>query len=137
MLPSQQQEPLLCDENPTRPFQSVSADFFTTAGKFFLVYADRFSGWPAVVPCSSDTTSAATIRYFRHLFRDLCIPVRLRTDCGPQFTSREFAIFLERWGVRHYKSTPHYPESKKHKAPHCQGGPLREYRLRGIRKGTS
>jgi len=64
MLPSQQQEPLLCDENPTRPFQSVSADFFTAAGKFFLIYADRLSGWPAVVPCNSDTTSAATIRHF-------------------------------------------------------------------------
>ncbi|XP_037803612.1 uncharacterized protein LOC119598044 [Penaeus monodon] len=111
MLSSQPQELLLCDKNPTRPLQSVSADFFTVAGKFFLVYAAQLSGWPAVVPCSSDTTSAATIRYFRHLFRDVGVPVHLRTDCGPQFTSREFVTFLERWGVRHYKSTPHYPQS--------------------------
>ncbi|XP_037772737.1 uncharacterized protein LOC119568354 [Penaeus monodon] len=114
MLPSQQQEPLLCDENPTKPFQSVSDDFFTAAGKFFLVYADRLSGWLAVVPYGSDTTSAATIRHFRHLFRDLGVPVHLRTDCGSQFTSWKFVIFLEHWGVRHYKSIPHYPQSNGH-----------------------
>lgn len=114
MQPSQQQEPLLCDDHPTRPFESVSADFFSAAGKSFLVYTDRLSGWPAVVPCGSDTTSAATIRHFRHLFRDLGVPVRLRTDGGPQFTSREFNRFLERWGVRHAITTPYYPQSNGH-----------------------
>ncbi|XP_050706789.1 uncharacterized protein LOC126992173 [Eriocheir sinensis] len=114
MLPSQQQEHLLCDDNPTRPFESVSADFFTAAGKHFLVVVDRLSGWPVVVTCGSDTTSAATIRYFRRLFRDLGVPVRLRTDGGPQFTSRELAEFLERWGVRHNVSSPNYPQSNGH-----------------------
>lgn len=113
MQPSQQQEPLRCDDNPTRPFESVSADFFT-AGKSFLVIADRLSGWPVVVSCGSDTTSAATIRHFRQFFRDLGVPVRLRTDGGPQFASQEFAAFLERWGVRHDMSTPHYPQSNGH-----------------------
>ena len=114
MQPSQQQEPLLCDDNPTRPFESVSADYFSVAGKHFLVLADRLSGWPVVVSCGTDTTSSATIRHFRHLFRDLGVPVRLRTDGGPQFTSRELADFLERWGIRHIVSTPHYPQSNGH-----------------------
>ena len=114
LKPSQQQEPLQCDDHPTRPFESVSADFFNVAGKSFLVIVDRFSGWPVVVSCGSDTTSSATIRHFRRLFRDLGVPVRLRTDGGPQFASREFADFLERWGVRHNMSTPHYPQSNGH-----------------------
>ena len=67
-----------------------------TAGKNFLVVADRLSGWP-VVSCGTDTTSSATIRHFRRIFRDLGVPVRLRTDGGPQFASREFAEFLEQW----------------------------------------
>ncbi|KAG0725569.1 hypothetical protein GWK47_038385 [Chionoecetes opilio] len=114
MRPSQQQEPLLSDDDSTRPFESVSADFFTVVGKSFLVIADRLSGWPVVVPCGSDTMSAATIRQFRYYFRDVGVPVRLRTDRGPQLTSRDFAAFLDRWGVRHMVSSPHYPQSNGH-----------------------
>ncbi|XP_076044722.1 uncharacterized protein LOC143027334 [Oratosquilla oratoria] len=56
LRPSQQQEPLLCDDRPTWPFESVSADFFHVAGKSFLVIADRLSGWPVIVSCTQDTT---------------------------------------------------------------------------------
>ncbi|XP_045135665.1 uncharacterized protein LOC123518729 [Portunus trituberculatus] len=61
--------------------------------------------------CGVDTTSSATIHHFRQLFCDLGVPVRLRTDGGPQFVSQEFTAFLERWGVHHNMSTPHYPQS--------------------------
>ncbi|XP_064083067.1 uncharacterized protein LOC135199081 [Macrobrachium nipponense] len=57
MQPSQQQEPWLCNENPSRPFESVSADFFSVAGKSFLVYVDRLSGWPLVVKFGTNTTA--------------------------------------------------------------------------------
>ena len=116
LLPSQQQEPMMktTDEPPSRPFESVSADFFTVAGKMFLVYVDRLSGWPVVAACGTDTTAASTIRFCRTFFRDLGVPVRLRTDGGPQFTSSDFQDFLRRWGVRHDVSTPHYPQSNGH-----------------------
>ncbi|XP_064081863.1 uncharacterized protein LOC135198221 [Macrobrachium nipponense] len=42
------------------------------------------------------------------------VPLRLRTDGGPQFTSKEFADFTERWGVHHITSSPHYPQSNGH-----------------------
>ncbi|XP_068226633.1 uncharacterized protein [Palaemon carinicauda] len=114
MQPSQQQEPLLCNENPSRPFESVSADFFSVAGKSFLVYVDRLSGWPVVVKFGTNTTAEVTTRHFSHIFRDLGVPVRLRTDGGPQFTSSEFKNFLTRWGVQHVISTPYYPQSNGH-----------------------
>ena len=99
MQPSQQKEPILCDDKSSRPFQSASADFFSAAGKFFMVYVDRLSNWPVVVKCGNDTTTSATIRHFCHIFRDLGVPVRLRTDGGPQFTSQAFEEFSQRWGV--------------------------------------
>ena len=80
----------------------------------FLVYVDRLSGWPVVAACGTNTTAASTIRFCRMFFRDLGVPVRLRTDGGPQFTSSEFEDFLRRWGVRHDISTPHYPQSNGH-----------------------
>lgn len=40
---SQQQEPLLSDDHPTRPFESVSNDFFNMAGKAFLVIAEQLT----------------------------------------------------------------------------------------------
>ncbi|XP_068216653.1 uncharacterized protein [Palaemon carinicauda] len=46
--------------------------------------------------------------------REVGVPLRLRTDGGPQFTSREFADFAERWGVHHITSSPHYPQSNGH-----------------------
>ncbi|XP_050710137.1 uncharacterized protein LOC126994907 [Eriocheir sinensis] len=114
LLPSQQQEEYKNDDHPTRPFESMSADHFSVAGKAFLVIADRLSGWPVVFPCGRDTTADATIRQFRSYFRDLGVPLRLRTDGGPQFTSSAFKQFLTRWGVRHTVTSPHYPQSNGH-----------------------
>lgn len=84
------------------------------AGKSFLVIVDRFSGWPVVYSCGSDTTTAATIHQFQSYFSDNGAPVRLRTDGGPQFTSRAFQDFLRSWGVRHIITSPHHPQSNGH-----------------------
>ena len=112
--PSQQKEPLLNDDHPTRPFESVSADIFVVGGKSFMVIVDRLSGWPVVIPCTGDTTSSTTIRFFCRYFREVGVPLRLRTDGGPQFTSQEFWHFMDRWGVRHVITSPHYPQSNGH-----------------------
>ncbi|XP_064103387.1 uncharacterized protein LOC135213340 [Macrobrachium nipponense] len=90
------------------------ADFFSVAGKSFLVYVDRLSGWPVVVKFGTNTTAEVTTRHFSHIFRDFGVPVRLMTDGGPQFTNSEFKNFLGRWGVQHVMSTPHYLQSNGH-----------------------
>ena len=46
-LPSNVKEPLRQEETPSRPFESASADLFSYAGKHYLVYVDRLSGWPS------------------------------------------------------------------------------------------
>ena len=42
------------------------------------------------------------------------MPVRLRTDGGPQFSSSTFREFMNDWGVKHIMSSPHYPQSNGH-----------------------
>lgn len=114
LQPSLQKEPLRNDDTPQRPFESISADYFSVAGKSFLVIADRLSGWPVVFPSHGDTTAHSTIKMFCKFFRDTGVPLRLRTDGGPQFASAEFKNFMERWGVHHLVTSPHNPRSNGH-----------------------
>ncbi|XP_069975985.1 uncharacterized protein [Penaeus vannamei] len=81
--------------------------------KSFLVIADRLSGWPVLVPCKGDTTALNTIRFFCRYFREVGVPLRLQTDGGPQFTSKEFRNFVKRSGVFHVVTSPH-PQSNGH-----------------------
>ncbi|XP_043188392.1 uncharacterized protein K02A2.6-like [Amphibalanus amphitrite] len=109
------QEPMAVDPPPTRIFEDVSSDLFSYAGRCYFVYVDRLSGWPVVHQLPrGDTTSHQIIKALRDAFVNLGVPVRLRTDGGPQYKSREIASFLKRWGVHHVVSTPYYPQSNGH-----------------------
>lgn len=65
---SQQKDPYMCDNHPTRPFESVSAYFFIVEGKSFLVIVDRLS---QCGPCRRDTTISTTIRSFCNCFKEV------------------------------------------------------------------
>ena len=47
----------------------------------------------------------------RDYFCRTAAPDLLWSDGGPQFTSHQFADFLQTWGVTHVTSSPHYPQS--------------------------
>jgi hypothetical protein len=47
-------------------------------------------------------------------FVELGVPMRLRSDNGPQFDAGIFQAALQRWGVAWGNSTPHYPQSNGH-----------------------
>ncbi|XP_063886394.1 uncharacterized protein LOC135114421 [Scylla paramamosain] len=51
---------------------------------------------------------------FCRYFHEIGVPLRLRTDGDPQFTSQEFRSFAEQWGVRHIVTSPHYPQANGH-----------------------
>lgn len=113
-LPSQQKEPLMDDPAPKRVFESVSADFFSAAGKCFLVYVDRLSGWPVVAKFPHDATARELISTLRKIFASTGVPNVLRSDGGPQFTARVTREFMKRWQVDHCISTPYFPQSNGH-----------------------
>ena len=60
-LPSHAPEPLLVEPPPSRPFECAASDLFQLAGHYFLVYTDRFFGWPTVGTCGRTATSAQVI----------------------------------------------------------------------------
>ena len=59
----------------------------------------------------SDTTFFNTMKVMRDLFCCTAAPDAIWSDGGPQLTSCSFEAFLRDWGVRHYISSPHYPQS--------------------------
>lgn len=113
-LPAQQQEPLMRDPLPSRVFEDVSVDLFQSGSLHFLVYADRLSGWPIVHQWRHDPSAREVTQAIVENFVDLGVPVRLRSDNGPQFDSNLFQTKLRQWGVQWGNSTSEYPQSNGH-----------------------
>ena len=104
----------MSDPLPTFVFQDVSADLFQHGNPHVLVYADRLSGWPVVHQWRRDPTAREVIQAVVHNFVELGVPMRFRSDNGPQFDAGVFQETLKRWGVAWGNSTPHYPQSNSH-----------------------
>ena len=52
------------------------------------------------------TTSTKTIEVLRSIFSRNGIPAQIVSDNGSQFSSDEFATFMKRNGIKHFKSAP-------------------------------
>lgn len=113
-LPKQQKEPIIQLPTPTRVFEVVSADFFEYAGRTYLVYADRLSGWPWVCHMGRSASAHQLTTSLRQAFSATGVPVLLLSDGGPQFTAKKTQDFLTKWGVKHQLSSPHYPQANGH-----------------------
>ncbi len=112
--PSQQKVTMISDQPATRAFEDTSADLFSYGKCHYLVYVDRISGWPVVHAWRADPTSQQVMNLLPQDFAVYGIPLRLRTDGGPQFMSASFKNFLEEWNIASGISSPHYPHSNWH-----------------------
>ena len=59
IAPSQSDEPIILTERPEYPFQKVVADYFELEGQYYLLYADRYSGWLSVVKIGRNDRDAS------------------------------------------------------------------------------
>ena len=101
---SQQKEPMIPWEIPSRPWQTVSADMFYVQQAWFLVVVDYYSKFPFVKKLHN-ITARAVVNEMKILFAENGIPRSLQCDNGTQFTSGEF----EQLGFEIVTSSPHYP----------------------------
>ena len=102
------------EEEPSRTFQSVSTDYFDHAGKQFLIYTDRLSGWPMVQMFGQEATAVKLITTLRKFFSATGVPEVLRSDGGPQYKAKVLDSFFKDWSVRQYKSSPYYHQGNGH-----------------------
>jgi hypothetical protein len=109
--PSQPKEPDI-KTVASFPMENVSVDLFHLANKTYLVMVDRYSGFPFVEHLRSTSTEGVT-RALISWFHDFGIPVRIRSDGGPQFRS-EFQDFCKKLGIIHELASPYNPRSNGH-----------------------
>ena len=112
LLPSQQKEPLI-QTIASRPFEKVSTDLFEIAKKFYLILADRYSGWPEVGKLKRTGTSDVT-DLLQQWFIQHGKPCQIRHDGGPNVDSKEFEDWCKSQGIEHIPSSAYYPQSNGH-----------------------
>ena len=103
-------EPMIPTELPDYPWQKIETDLFQLKGATYLVVVDYFSRFPEVQKLRI-TTSEGIIRTLKGIFARHGIPETVVSDNGPQYASKEFADFAERYDFIHVTSSPHYAQS--------------------------
>ena len=105
--PSPPAAPLHPWEWPSKPWSRIHF-----AGPFlghnYLVLVDAYSKWMDVVLMKS-ITSAKTIEKLRIIFSTHGLPLKIVTDNGATFTSKEFCQFVKQNGIKHVTSAPYHP----------------------------
>ena len=85
--PSQPLGPPLAAQEPVYPFQCICADYFKYKCCNYMVFVDRYSGWPIVQ--QSRDGSSCLIKCLRENFVTFGITDELSSDGGPEFTTEE------------------------------------------------
>lgn len=95
---------------PDLPWMEVASDIFDWEGEQYLLTIDYYSRYIEVDKLP-DMSSSATIECLKAQFARHGIPEKLRSDNGPQYSSREFRDFCKEYGIEHTTSSPLYPQS--------------------------
>ena len=113
-MPSQARTMPIEPHIPTTPFESLACDYFHYTGNYYLVAADRLSGWVELSQIkvgSNDSGAQGLCTALRRLMVTFGVPVEVSSDGGPEFISGETQSFFKRWGIRHRLSSVAFPSS--------------------------
>ena len=105
-------EPLKMTPLPNGPWKEVSMDFAGPypSGEYIMVVIDEHSRFPEVEILTS-TSARAVIPKLDAILSRQGIPVVLKSDNGPPFTSIEFKKFAEHMGFQHRHITSCWPKA--------------------------
>ena len=110
--PSQPAGFTVSQPSPDYPFQMIVADYFSLHGHNFLVIADRFTGWNAIVSTPQRKFDG---QHLVTIMRDFCatwnIPEHINTDGGPQMMRGVLKIWTKDWDITHRPSSAYFPHS--------------------------
>ena len=103
-------EPLISHEIPDRPWAKIGTDIFTIHDKNYLITVDYYSNFWEVdyLPDMNSKTIIGKLK--THLAR-YGIPDQIISDNGPQYISKEFQDFCNKWDIEHLTSSPYNSKS--------------------------
>ena len=103
-------EPLEPTNLPTGPWQYLAIDLLgpLPSGHSILVVIDYYSRYYEIA-IMKDTTSEKIIDSLENIFLHHGLPMCIRSDNGPQFTSEGFKQYLKDINVKHLRTTPLHP----------------------------
>jgi len=90
-----QKETLMPTPIPEGPWQVVGTDLFQLENKDYLIVTDYYSRFFEVAKVEN-TKSVTVIQHLKSIFARHGIPFEVKSDNGPQFTSREFKDFSKK-----------------------------------------
>ena len=94
---------------PKRRWQIVSTDLFNVKKVIYLVVVDNLTKYWDLEQLN-DTDAEYTILQIKKIFAWQGVPEVVISDNGPQYASKEFKEFSEKWNFHHYTSSPHHPK---------------------------
>ena len=109
--PRSKPEPIRSTSLPEGPWTDIAVDLLEIPeGNHLLVVVDNYSRWPEVILLKK-TDAAHVTKAMEGIFQTHGLPVTVRSDNGPPFSSAQFEGFLEYLGIAHQKGTPYWPQS--------------------------
>ena len=106
----QQREPLQPLPAATEAWTRIGTDLFKMRGKDYLLVVDYYTNYPEIC-LLPNTNSSTVIKYTKSIFARHGIPEVVVSDNGPQYASKEYKEFAEKWEFQHITSSPHHPEA--------------------------
>ena len=88
----------------------AASDILVFEGEHYLLLADYYSKFIKVTKLK-DLTSHETIGVLKEHFSRHGIPAKLVTDCGSQYTSKEFETFAKSYSFKHILVSTKHPKA--------------------------
>ena len=105
-------EPLEMTELPQGPWENVAIDFKgpISSGEYLLVVIDEYSRF-VIVETVQSTKAGPTIMKLEKIFSEFGIPLKVKSDNGPPFQSKEYEDYARYMGCRRQPIQPVYPQA--------------------------
>ncbi|XP_065067305.1 uncharacterized protein K02A2.6-like [Rhopilema esculentum] len=105
-------EPIQPSDMPSGPWEKLHIDFCgpLPSNDYLLVVVDRYSRYPEVEVVKS-TKASCVIPKLDKMFATHGIPVAIKTDNGPPFSSEELRRYCDALNIKHEFSTPYWPQA--------------------------
>lgn len=105
-------EPIKSTVLPTEAWEHLAVDFLgpLPSGHSVLVVVDYYSRYYEIAIMKS-TTTQKTIHALHMIFARHGLPLSIRSDNGPQFSSDAFAEYMKSIGAKHVQVTPKWAQA--------------------------